>query len=85
MELSMNFVVVPIGRQPSFGFWLQADSADEARRLVALNVPDMGSASIPDLVDCWPDETYSPRYGAIIEGTVRTYVITRRSDHAIRA
>ena len=80
----MNFVVVPIGRQPSFGFWLQADSADEARRLVALNVPSMSSAAIPDLAECWPDETYSPRYGAIVQGTVRTYTITRRSDHGRR-
>jgi hypothetical protein len=73
----MNFVVVPIDRQPSFGFWLQADSAEEARRLVALNVPSMGSASLPDLAECWPDETHSPRYGAIIEGTVRTYIRSR--------
>jgi hypothetical protein len=81
----MNFVVVPIDRQPSLGFWLQADSAEEARRLVALNVPDMSSTGIHDIAECWPDETYSPRYGAIIEGTVRTHIITRRSDHARRA
>jgi hypothetical protein len=79
----MNFVVVPIGRQPSFGFWLQADSAEEARGLVALNVPSISSAAIPDF-DCLPDETYSPQYGAIKQGTVRTYTITRRSGHASR-
>ena len=38
----MNYVVVPRGREPSFGFWLQADSVDEARRLVAL-AADFGS------------------------------------------
>jgi len=80
----MNFVVVPMGRQPSFGFWLQADSADEARRLVALNIPDMGTTGVPDSAGCWPDTTYAPQYGAIIEGTVRTYTITRRSGHASR-
>ena len=78
----MNFVVVQIGRQPNFGFWLQADSAQEARRLVALNVPSMGSAGNPGLAECRPDQTYSPEYGAIIQGTGRTYTITRRSDHA---
>jgi len=77
----VNFVVVPTGRQPSFGFWLQADTAEEARRLVALNVPCMGSA-IPDLAGCWPDASYAPQYGAIIEGTVRTHTITRRLGHA---
>src|SRR5215203_4461952 len=49
---TVNFVVVPIDRQPSFGFWLQADSAAEARKLVALNVPSMSSADIPDLAEC---------------------------------
>jgi hypothetical protein len=84
LEMAVNFVVVPIGRQPSFGFWLQADSAQEARRLVALNVPSMGSAGNPDLAECRPDQTYSPGYGAIVQGTGRTYTITRRSDHANR-
>ena len=80
----MNFVVVPTDRQPGFGFWLQADSAEEAKRLVALNVPSMSITGIRDLAECWPDETYAPRYGAIKQGTVRTYTITRRSDHASR-
>jgi len=78
----MNFVVVPLGGHPSFGFWLQADSAEEARRLVALNVPCVSSPDIRNLAECWPDETYCPPYGAIKHGTVRTYTITRRSGHA---
>ena len=81
----MNFVVVPTGAQPSVGFWLQAGSAQEARLLVALNVPSMGSAGNPDLAECRPDQTYCPGYGAIIQGTGRTYTITRRSDRANRA
>jgi len=80
----VNFVVVPMGRQPSFGFWLQAESAEEAKRIVALNIPDIDSAGFPDCAGCWPDATYVPQYGAIIEGTVRTHTITRRSARAGR-
>jgi hypothetical protein len=80
----VHFVVVPIGRQLGFGFWLQANSAEEARRLVALNVPSMASAGNPDLAECRPDQTYSAGYGVIVQGTGRTYTITRRSEHANR-
>ena len=78
----MNFVVFPTEEKRGVGFWLQADSAEEARRLVALNVPCMSSAINPDVVECRPDETYTPAYGAIVQGSVRTYTITRRSDHS---
>lgn len=76
----MTFVVVPTGRNPKFGFWLQADSAEEARRLVSLNVPEMSGVTNPSHAACGPDQTYSPGYGVIIEGSGRSYTITRRRD-----
>ena len=75
----MNFVVVPIGRNRKFGFWLQAESAEEARKLVSLNVPEMGSVTNPDSAECGPDGTYSPTHGMIFEGSGRSYTITRRN------
>ena len=80
----MHFVLIPVGTQLGCGFWLQADTPEEARRLVALNVPSMSSAGNPDLVECRPDQTHAPEYGAIVQGSGRTYTITRRSDHANR-
>jgi len=76
----VQFVVVPINRQPDMGFWLQADSPEEARRLVSLNVPDMESAVDASFAYCATDQTHSPEYGAILEGARRTYTITRRRD-----
>jgi hypothetical protein len=76
--LAMNFVVVPIGRNPRFGFWLKAADADEARKLVSLNVPEMAGVTDPDLAQCNPDQTYSPMHGLIFEGSGRSYTITRR-------
>jgi hypothetical protein len=78
----MNFLVVPIGRNPKFGFWLQAANAEEARMLVSLNVPEMGSVTNPGHAACGPDETYSPMHGAIFEGSGRSYTITRRGGKA---
>jgi hypothetical protein len=75
----MNFVVVPIGRNRKFGFWLQAESAEEARKLVSLNVPEMGSVTDPDSAECGRDETCSPMHGVILEGSGRSYTITRRN------
>jgi hypothetical protein len=75
----MNFVVVPMGRNRKFGFWLRAESAEEARRLVSLNVPEMSGVTNPDAAECSPDETYSPMHGVIFEGFGRSYTITRRT------
>ena len=75
----MNFVVIPTGRNLKFGFWLQAGDADEARRLVALNVPGMADVTNSDLAQCNRDDTHSPMHGLIIEGSGRSYTITRRT------
>lgn len=78
----MSFVVVPVGRNPIFGFWVKAADAEEARRLVALNVPDMAEVTDPNHAQCGPDETYSPIHGVILEGSGRSYTITRRKRKA---
>jgi hypothetical protein len=78
-EIAMNFVVVPTGRNPKFGFWVRAGDAEEARKLVSLNVPDMSSVINPNLAECSPDTTYSPIDGVIFEGSGRSYTITRRA------
>lgn len=78
----MNFVVVPIGRSPAAGFWLQAETSEEARKLVSLNVPDMGRVTEAGYAECRPDQTYSPMHGVIVEGYGRTYTITRRNGKA---
>ena len=78
----MNFVVVPRDRNRKFGFWLRAESAEEARKLVSLNVPEMGSVTNPDAADCRPDETHTPVHGVIVEGSGRSYTITRRNGQA---
>jgi hypothetical protein len=77
-EVTTNFVVVPVGRNPIFGFWVRANDAEEARRLVALNVPEMAGVTDPNRAQCGPDETYAPIHGAIFEGSGRSYTITRR-------
>jgi len=79
LEGEVHFVVVPIGRSLKFGFWLQAEDAEEARKLVSLNVPEMSGVTNPILAGCSLDQTYSPGYGSIIEGSGRSYTITRRS------
>lgn len=76
----MNFVVIPIGCNRKFGFWLQAANPQEARRLVSLNVPGMGSVTDSDLAQCTPDDTHLPMFGLIFEGSGRSYTITRRSS-----
>jgi hypothetical protein len=76
------FVVIPNGVNAKFGFWVQAEHADEARTLVALNVPGLRRVADPCLAQCLPDETHSPEYGAIVEGGGRTYTITRRRPKA---
>jgi hypothetical protein len=78
-RVAMNFLVVPVGRNPKFGFWLQAGDAEEARKLVSLNVPEMAGVTNPALARCTPDETHSPMHGLIFEGSGRSYTITRRS------
>ncbi len=78
----MNFVVVPTGRNRKFGFWVQAGSKEEARKLVSLNVPEMGGVTSPDRAECEHDETYSPMHGVIVEGWGRSYTITRRNGKA---
>jgi hypothetical protein len=75
-----NFVVVPTGRRPEFGFWLQAESSEEARKLVSLNVPNMGGVTGPSSAECSTNQTYTPMHGVIIEGFGRSYTITRRSS-----
>jgi hypothetical protein len=77
-EILVHFVVVPINRQPDMGFWIQADSPEEARRLVALNVPNMENAEHPSFAQCGEDQTYTPPYGVIIEGSGRTYTVEKR-------
>jgi hypothetical protein len=78
MGTTVLFVVVPIGRQPKFGYWLQAENAEEARKLVSLNVPEMETVTNLGLAECGPDQTHSPGYGVIFAGSGRTYTITRR-------
>ncbi|WP_162915072.1 hypothetical protein [Desertibaculum subflavum] len=46
-------------------YWLQAQNAADARRLVALNVPGAERAQNPALFDCAPDETRLPPPGLI--------------------
>ena len=75
----MMFVVVPVGRNPKFGFWLQAGDEEEARTLVSLNVPNMASVTNPAFAQCNPDDTHRPMHGLIFEGSGRSFTITRRS------
>lgn len=79
-EVTLTFVVVPVGRNQKFGFWLQAGNPQEARRLVSLNVPGMAGVTNADLAQCTPDDTHSPMHGLIFEGSGRSYTITRRSS-----
>ena len=81
----MHFIVVPIGRHPDMGFWLQAATPEEARRLVSLNVPHMEDAIHTSFATCAEDHIHSPGYGVIVGGSGRTYTITRRSEHAHRS
>jgi len=74
----MRFIVVPINARPEMGFWLQADSTEEARRLVSLNVPLMGRAVESNFATCEEDQVHLPGYGVIVGGSGRTYTITRR-------
>jgi hypothetical protein len=76
---TMTFVVIPIGRNPRFGFWLRAEDAAEARRLVSLNVPDMTGVTDASIAQCNRDDTHAPMHGAIFEGSGRSYTITRRA------
>ena len=76
----MNFVVVPIGCDRKFGFWLQASNSQEARRLVFLNVPGMERVTESALAECTLDDTHSPMFGLIFGGSGRSYTITRRSS-----
>ncbi|CAH2397682.1 hypothetical protein MES5069_180038 [Mesorhizobium escarrei] len=78
MEASVHFLVVPVNRQPDMGFWLQADSPEEARRLVSLNVPQMEYATNEGYATCEQDQTHSPPYGVIVEGSGRTFTIKKR-------
>ena len=78
----VNFVVIPIGRNPKFGFWLQAADSGEARKLVSLNVPGMAGVTDLKLAHCTRDDSYSPMHGVILEGSGRSYTITRRRGDA---
>jgi hypothetical protein len=80
--MGMNYLVVSVGRNRKFGFWLRVESAEEARKLVSLNVPEMASVTNLDAAECGPDETYSPMHGVIVEGSGRSYTITRRNGRA---
>lgn len=80
-----TYVVLLAGRSVGSGYWVQADSADEARRLVALNIPGMGMARDPDFAECRADQTYAAGYGTILQASNRSYTITRRSHHATLA
>jgi hypothetical protein len=77
--IAVNYVVIPTGRNLRFGFWLQAADAEEARKLVALNVPGMAGVTNSDVAQCTQDDTHSPMHGLIFEGSGRSYTITRRT------
>ena len=74
----MLFMVVPVNRRSDMGYWVQADSENQARLLVSLNVPGMEHAVSSIFADCEPDERFSPGYGAITGGSGQTFTITRR-------
>ena len=46
-------------------YWVWADTATEARRLVALNVEPARDAENPEAFECQPDETQAPPFGLI--------------------
>jgi hypothetical protein len=77
--VTMTFVVIPIGSNPRFGFWLRAKDAAEARRLVSLNVPNMLGVIDPSLAQCNRDDSHAPMHGVIFEGSGRLYPKTRRA------
>ena len=74
----VHFAIVPINRQPDMGFWVKADTPEEARRLISLNVPGMEQATSTAFARCDEDQTYVPAYGVIVEGTGRTFTVKRR-------
>ena len=77
-EAYVHFVVTPINRYPNEGFWVDAADPEEARRLVSLNVAGMEQAVSHAFAFCEPDQTYTPPFGVIFEGSGRTYTVEKR-------
>lgn len=68
-----HFYVQSVHDDNADSFWILAGSEHEARRLIALNVPDAATALDPGKYECAPDGTKTPPEGVIyrrLGGTV---------------
>lgn len=63
------------GAGPMRTYWVQAESADSARTLVALNVAAAVEARDETLFDCIRDDTRTPPLGLIYSDTGRPIAI----------
>lgn len=74
--LLANFHVYPITDGDSF--WVKASSSEEARRLIALNVPEATQVEETAHYRCEEDDHKSPPHGMIYHRLGRPISITRR-------
>jgi hypothetical protein len=59
-------------------YWIDAESAEQARTLVALNVPAAANARDTTLFDCLVDDTKRPPEGVIYCASEGPLAITRK-------
>ena len=71
-----TFCILPRDDDDADRYWLRADSPEEARRLVALNVDD--DAGNADLFDCVMNATKAPPEGVIYRRFGGTITIAKR-------
>lgn len=74
--LLANFHIYPIADGDSF--WVKASTSDEARKLIALNVPDASNAQETSHYRCEEDDQKSPPHGLIYHQLGRPISITKR-------
>ena len=73
-----RYLVIPVGGAHTDGLWVTADTEEQARRLVSLNVPDAAEAIDWKRYDCRTDETYYTGPGVILKGSAETFTIHKR-------
>jgi hypothetical protein len=74
----VHFVVVPNARQYEMGLWIDAADQQEARRLIARNVPGCENVTKEGYATCVPDNRFTPPYGVIVDGSGQTFTVSQR-------
>ena len=57
-------------------YWVLSKSANDARTLVALNVPDAAEARDETLFDCLVDDTKTPPVGMIYSDSGEAFLVS---------